>query len=562
MKYLLVGINAKYIHSNLALHSLKSYAGVYSTVTPVVHEYTINMPISDIIHGIYSEAPDFIGFSTYIWNVEIIKQIIRDIKQLLPDTVIFLGGPEVSYDSKNILEDYPEITGIMLGEGEHTFVELIKYYEHEISSLQDIKGLFYYDSNSNEYVSTPVRNPIDLSTVPFPYEDINDFENRIIYYETSRGCPFGCSYCLSSVDKTLRFRDLELVKKEFKIFLEANVPQVKLVDRTFNIDHKRSISMLNFIRDNDNGITNFHFEIAGDILTDEEIDIIQSLRPGLIQLEIGVQSTNDCTLRAINRHTNLERLKNNVAKLLKNNNVHLHLDLIAGLPYEDLSSFKQSFNQVYSMGSHELQLGFLKLLKGAPINHDVKEQNIIYSSFAPYEVLSTKYLSYENICELKRAEEMLEIYHNSCQFSYSEKFLLDLEKSPYDMYYNLSKYYQEKNQLVIQCKRVIRYELLLNYAIEKHAITIDMENHLRYLLTLDYYCRERAKARPAFALPIDKYKSEIRRINEQLSLTEPNTQFHVEPEYGSDRFVIFNYSKKSVITSNVLIDFYPNSISS
>ena len=562
MKYLLVGINAKYIHSNLALHSLKSYARVYSTVTPIVHEYTINMPISDIIHGIYSEAPDFIGFSTYIWNVEIIKQIIRDIKQLLPDAVIYLGGPEVSYDCEKLLVDYPEITGIMLGEGEQTFVELIKYYEHEISSLQDIKGLFYYDSNSDEYVSTPVRNPIDLSTVPFPYEDISDFENRIIYYETSRGCPFGCSYCLSSVDKTLRFRDLELVKKEFKIFLEANVPQVKLVDRTFNIDHKRSITMLNYIKNYDNGITNFHFEIAGDILTDEEIDIIQSLRPGLIQLEIGVQSTNDCTLRAINRHTNLERLKNNVAKLLKNNNVHLHLDLIAGLPYEDLSSFKQSFNQVYSMGSHELQLGFLKLLKGAPINHDVEEQNIKYSSFAPYEVLSTKYLSYENICELKRVEEMLEIYHNSCQFSYSEKFLLDLEKSPYDMYYNLSKYYQEKNQLVIQCKRVIRYELLLNYAIEKHAITIDMENHLRYLLTLDYYCRERAKARPAFALPIDEYKSEIRRINEQLSLTEPNTQFHVEPEYGSDRFVIFNYSKKSVITSNVLIDFYPNSISS
>lgn len=548
MKYLLVGINAKYIHSNLALHCLSSYAKKYTKITPVVREYTINMPIEEIVQGIYNESPDFIGLSAYIWNINIVMQVVKDIKILLPKSHIYLGGPEVSFDSKSILKNNPEITGIMLGEGEQTFAELINHYEKGFS-IGDIAGLCIRDEVTSEIIITDERKPIDLSSVPFPYENLEDFENKIIYYETSRGCPFGCAYCLSSVDKTLRFRDLDLVKKEILFFMEKKVPQVKLVDRTFNIDHKRSIDMLKFLKEHDNGVTNFHFEIAGDILTDEEIDIINTLRPGLIQLEIGVQSTNCNTLDAINRHTSLEKLRTNVGRLLKGENVHLHLDLIAGLPYENLESFKNSFNDVYSMGSHELQLGFLKVLKGAPINSMVEDQDIKHSGYAPYEVLSTKYLSYDEICELKRVEEMLEIYHNSCQFVFSEQFLLQKEISPYDMYLGLAKYYQEKGQLVIQCKRAVRYEILLDYASEKFGLSDEEVSKLRNLLTLDFYSREKAKARPAFALNTDAHKKNIRKISDKLE-NQTGVSFHVEPRYDN-KYVIFDYSNKSPITGNV-----------
>jgi len=551
MKYLLVGINAKYIHSSLALHCLRSYAKEYSDITPTICEFTINMQVAEIVQGIYNESPDFIGFSAYIWNIDTVMQVVKDLRILLPHVPIYLGGPEVSFDSSNVLKLHPQISGIMIGEGEQTFLELINYYEKKEISLSEIKGLCYRDETNDEIITTPLRQPIDLSTVPFPYENIQDFDNRIIYYETSRGCPFGCAYCLSSVDKTLRFRSIDLVKKEFLFFLNNKVPQVKLVDRTFNIDHKRSIEMLNFLKENDNGITNFHFEIAGDILTDEEINIINSLRPGLIQLEIGVQTTNPETLDAINRRTDLNKLRKNVAKLLNGNRVHLHLDLIAGLPYENLESFISSFNDVYSMNGHELQLGFLKVLKGAPINSVIEEQDIKHSNYAPYEVLSTKYLSYTDICELKRVEEMLEIYHNSCQFVFSEKFLLSLEASPYEMYLGLAKYYTKNNQLVMQCKRSVRYEILLSYAIDKFSLNEEQINHLKNLLTLDFYSREKAKARPVFSLPVETVKREIRLISDTLSEANPHGMFHVEPLYPEGGFAIFDYSIRSPITGNV-----------
>lgn len=562
MKYLLVGINAKYIHSSLALHSLSAYVRKYSDINPVVCEYTINMSISEIVQGIYAEAPGFIGFSTYIWNVDIVKQVVRDIHTLLPDTIIYLGGPEVSFECDKFLEANPEVDGIMIGEGEQTFLELIQYYESVTNgdtaakSLDDIQGICYINRSTNQITTTTSRPAIDLSTVPFPYENLSDFENKIIYYETSRGCPFGCSYCLSSVDKSLRFRDMDLVEREFQVFLDAQIPQVKLVDRTFNIDHKRSIQMLTFLRDHDNGITNFHFEIAGDILTDDEIEIINSLRPGLIQLEIGVQSTNCDTLEAIHRHTDLDKLRTNTAKLLNGGKVHLHLDLIAGLPYEDLASFKESFNNVYSMGSHDLQLGFLKVLKGAPINSMVEDQDIKHSGYAPYEVLSTKYLSYADICELKRVEEMLEIYHNSCQFVRAEKYLLQHESTPYDFYLNLANYYKEIGQLVVQCKRAVRYEILIDYAINKLGWAESKIATLRSLLTLDFYSREKAKARPSFAPDLSMHKANIRNIMDELSVASPSGLFHVEPLPDSNSYEIFDYSKRSPITGNIITELH------
>jgi len=557
MKYLLVGINAKYIHSNLGIHCLRAYAKQYSGICPEIREYTINMPMDEIRQSIYAQKPDLIAFSVYIWNVEMTFNLVRDIKKLLPKVRIFLGGPEVSFESERLLEQINEIDGIMLGEGEQTFCELINHFEsvgkEKLEDLSQIKGLIYKGIN-NTIRKNDARDVIDLSTVPFPYKDLSDFENRILYYETSRGCPFGCAYCLSSVDKTLRFRSMDLVKEEFLFFIENKVPQVKLVDRTFNVDHKRSVEMLSFIKEHDNGVTNFHFEIAGDILTDEEISIINSLRPGLVQLEIGVQSTNCNTLDAINRHTDLERLKRNVGLLLEGGRVHLHLDLIAGLPYENLESFKKSFNEVYLMGSNELQLGFLKVLKGAPINEMKYEQEIRYSSVAPYEVLSTKYISYEEICELKHLEEMLEIYHNSCQFMLSEKFLLELSQSPYDMYLDLYRFYMEKEQPIIQCKRFVRYELFLEYAIQRFALSDEKKERLKNLLTLDFYSREKAKARPSFATNVDKYKTEIRKLSDEFGLNR-GENIHVEPVYGTKEFAVFNYKNKSMVTGNVLINY-------
>lgn len=562
MKYLLVGINAKYIHSNLAIHCLYSYAKQkYSNV--VIQEHTINMPVSDIIKSIYSEAPDFIGMSAYIWNIDYVLQVVRDIKILLPNVVIYLGGPEVSYRCEELLTSYPEIDGIMTGEGEETFAELIEYYEQSKLSASNgaspasrraIKGLCFSDGNTDEIIRTGDRPPIDLSLVPFPYSDLTDFTNRIIYYETSRGCPFGCSYCLSSIEKSVRFRDISMVRDELLFFLNEKVPQVKFVDRTFNIDHKRSLEILSFIKENDNGITNFHFEVAGDILTDEEINMINSLRPGLVQLEIGVQSTNEATLSAINRRTNLEKLATNVQKLLAGGKVHLHLDLIAGLPYEDLNSFIRSFNEVHSMNSHELQLGFLKVLSGSPISQEVSNQEIQYSRHAPYEVLSTKYLSYTDICELKMVEEMLEIYHNSCQFERSLKYLLDRSTSPYDFYLALAKYYVERGQAVIQCKRIARFQILLDFAMSKYDLPEEEIDELRLLLTLDVYSREKAKSRPDFAPSTDCYKQKIRAIESQLKESNPLTQFHIEP-MDCHRFTLFNYSKRSPITGNVLVEY-------
>lgn len=510
MKYLLVGINAKYIHSNPAIWSLRAYAYKYACAfldskddidggnRVDIAEYTINQERKDILADIYERRPDFIGISCYIWNISMVEALVSDIRKVMPTTKIWLGGPEVSYSVNERFARMPEIDGIMIGESEGIFTELVGCY-YKGQDISSVKGIAYRDGD--RVVVTDSPQPLDFSTVPFPYEDINDFEHRIVYYETSRGCPFGCAYCLSSVDKKLRFRSMDQVRAELQFFLDAGIPQVKFIDRTFNCDHRRSIEIMEYIRDHDNGITNFHFEVAGDILTEDELSILESLRNGLVQLEIGVQTTNTRTLEAINRVTNLDKLKSNVARLLKNNNMHIHLDLIAGLPYEDIVSFRHSFDDVYRMGSHELQLGFLKMLSGAPINGYVESQGITYSNTPPYEVLSTAYLSYADVLELKGSEDMLEIYHNSQQFVNSEKHLTSFYESPYEMYRGLAEFYKEKAYPVMQSSRMRKYEVLLEYA-ATHIEDVDIEL-LKEYLTLDYYLRENAKSRPEFAGAVD-----------------------------------------------------------
>lgn len=593
MKILLVGINAKYIHSNPAVYSLRASAlqsmENNKNVSIEIAEYTINQTTEQIIRSIYKAQPDLIGISCYIWNVTMVQKIAVELGKLLRDVPVWLGGPEVSFDLEWQMQRFPTITGIMYGEGEKTFSELIKAYmkksdnmtlnafaeenddmilnafakENDNDIIFDasgrknsdvfveerdkkqgrerfkegveehfkyIKGIVYRDPAGQMIVNEP-GDVVDLDALPFPYENIEDFQNRIIYYETSRGCPYSCAYCLSSVEKNLRFRSPDKVFAELQIFLDAKVKQVKFIDRTFNCNHRHAMAILQYLKEHDNGVTNFHFEVAGDLLMEEEITLIGSLRPGLIQLEIGVQSTNEKTLSAVRRRTDLTVLKNNIAKLLEKGNVHLHVDLIAGLPFENMDSFIQSFNDVYQMGGHELQLGFLKLLHGTPMMQMKKEHDIVCTDFPPYEVLHTKELSYEDILRLKAVEEMLEIYHNSGQFRRTEDFLLPMFASPFDFYERLAAYYEEKNYPVVCSARERRYVILLEY-LEEYLKSADRQNKdneeitkmdrqntgnediietVRELLTVDYYLRERAKARPSFA---SDEKKQYRKLQE------------------------------------------------
>ena len=395
MKILLTACNAKYIHSNLAVFNLKSYARKYDSHI-VLREYTINQLKDDILKDAYRSHPDVVCFSCYIWNITFVCELAQDLKKILPEAVFWAGGPEVSYDAEAFLERNPAFDGVMLGEGEETFLELAGHYVEKKVSLEEIRGIVFRKENGI-LQNNGWREIMNLSEVPFAYENLKDFENRIIYYESSRGCPFSCSYCLSSVDKRLRFRDLSLVKKELQFFLDNKVPQVKFVDRTFNCKHDHAMAIWQYIKEHDNGVTNFHFEISADLLREEELELMSTMRPGLIQLEIGVQSTNPETIKAIHRTMDFEKLAGVVNRIHGFSNIHQHLDLIAGLPYEDYDSFHKSFNDVYSLSPQQLQLGFLKVLKGSHMKDMTEEYGIVHKELEPYEVLGTKWLPYEDI---------------------------------------------------------------------------------------------------------------------------------------------------------------------
>lgn len=493
MNIVLTAINAKYIHSNLAVYSLRAYVPEYGEQIQIA-EYTINQQVDDILMDLYRKKPDILCFSCYIWNLDYVEQLVREIKKILPEVPVWVGGPEVSYDSRAVLQRLPEVTGVMKGEGEETFRELVYFYR-EGGSLQEVDGITYRRTDG-EILENPWRPVMDLSKVPFVYHDMKDFQNKIIYYETSRGCPFSCSYCLSSVDKCLRFRDLELVKKELQFFLDAGVPQVKFVDRTFNCKHSHAMEIWNYLCAHDNGVTNFHFEVSADLLNEEELSLISQMRPGLIQLEIGVQSTNAATIREIRRTMRFEEVARIVRRINSYGNVHQHLDLIAGLPYEDYESFRKSFNDVYALAPEQLQLGFLKVLKGSYMEEQKEAYGLVYKSRPPYEVLSTKWLPYSDVLRLKRVEEMVESYYNSGQFSYTLAALEKVFPDPFSMYEQLGAYYDEAGQLSFSHSRVTRYEIL--YAFTKKMDPLREELY-RELLTFDFYLRENAKSRPAFA---------------------------------------------------------------
>lgn len=494
MKVVLTAINAKYIHSNLAVYSLRAYAKPYKEDISIA-EYTINQQLDDILMDLYKKKPDMLCFSCYIWNLTYVEELIREVKKIFPKLPIWVGGPEVSYDAKDVLLRLPEVTGVMLGEGEETFLELLAHYYGEGKSLSEIAGITYRDEEGlicqNEW-----RKTIDLSSVPFVYQDMADFKNKIIYYESSRGCPFSCSYCLSSVDKCLRFRDLDLVKKELQFFLDEEVPQVKFVDRTFNCNHRHAMEIWTYLMEHDKGITNFHFEVAADLLNEEEIQLIEKMRPGLIQLEIGVQSTNENTIREIRRTMKFSEVERIVRRINQGKNVHQHLDLIAGLPFEDMESFQKSFNDVYCLQPEQLQLGFLKVLKGSYMEEKKADYGLVYKSRPPYEVLYTNWLSYGDVLVLKLVEEMVEVYYNSGQFSYTLHHLEKEFETPFQMYLELGRFYEKHKLHLISHSRITRYEIMLEFV---ESLGTGREDFYRELLTFDLYLRENVKNRPEFA---------------------------------------------------------------
>lgn len=541
MKILLVACNAKYIHSNLAVYDLQAYASDYADHI-VLKEYTINQQKDDIMRDIYLEHPDVVCVSCYIWNLSFVKELMADLIKILPGADFWAGGPEVSYDAEKFLTENSEFKGVMVGEGEETFKELARYYvEKNPQDLKDMTGICYRDGD--QIIHNGWRQIMDLSSIPFIYKDLSEFKNRIIYYESSRGCPFSCSYCLSSIDKKLRFRDTETVKKELQFFIDNKVPQVKFVDRTFNCKHDHAMAIWKYINEHDNGVTNFHFEISADLLREEELQEMSTMRPGLIQLEIGVQSTNPDTIKAIHRTMDFEKLKGIVDRIHSFGNIHQHLDLIAGLPYEDYDSFRHSFNDVYALKPQQLQLGFLKVLKGSHMMEMCKEYGIVYKTQEPYEVLSTKWLDYDHVLKLKTVENMVEVYYNSGQFQNTLEYLENFFQDAFSIYERLGSFYMEKGYGDVSHTRMRRYEILLEFLEDVPEISMDQ---VKDQMVYDLYLRENLKSRPGFARDQKPFERQIWDFRKREKVAK---NAHVEV-FADGKVLLFDYADRDPLTNN------------
>ena len=544
MKILLAACNAKYIHSNLAVYDLQAYAAEYADHI-VLKEYTINQQKDDIMRDIYLEHPDVVCVSCYIWNLSFVKELMADLIKILPGADFWAGGPEVSYDAEKFLTENPEFKGVMVGEGEETFRELAGYYvEKNPQDLKDMTGICYKDGE--KIIHNGWRQIMDLSSIPFIYKDLSDFKNRIIYYESSRGCPFSCSYCLSSIDKKLRFRDTEMVKKELQFFIDNKVPQVKFVDRTFNCKHDHAMAIWKYINEHDNGVTNFHFEISADLLREEELQEMSTMRPGLIQLEIGVQSTNPDTIKAIHRTMDFEKLKGIVDRIHSFGNIHQHLDLIAGLPYEDYDSFRHSFNDVYALKPQQLQLGFLKVLKGSHMMEMCQEYGIVYKTREPYEVLSTKWLDYDHVLKLKTVENMVEVYYNSGQFQNTLEYLEGFFPDAFSIYERLGNFYMEKGYGDVSHTRMRRYEILLEFLEDVSEISMDQ---VKDQMVYDLYLRENLKSRPGFARDQKPFERQIWDFRKREKVAK---NAHVEV-FADGKVLLFDYADRDPLTNNARV---------
>lgn len=568
-RFLLVAINAKYIHSNLAVYSLNAYARARGAETELA-EYTINHQMEMVLRGIYEKQPDEIGFSCYIWNMDFVKELAEELHKVMPKVPIWLGGPEVSWNPEERLEEMPFVTGIMVGEGEQTFAELAGYYETQTretigrrigeekrkESLEQISGICFRNQEGQAVWTSP-RQLLDLDDLVFPYKNLAEYANRIIYYESSRGCPFSCSYCLSSVEKRLRFRSLPLVYEELEFFLRERVVQVKFVDRTFNCYHEHAYAIWNYILEHDNGVTNFHFEIAADLLKEEDFKLFARMRPGLIQLEIGVQSTNPDTIQAIGRKMNLEKVAQYTERVRKGHNIHQHLDLIAGLPWEDLESFARSFNEVYAMKPDQLQLGFLKVLHGTRMEREAVRHGIVYRSHPTYEVLFTKWLSFQDVLLLKNVEETVEEYYNSGQFTCTLSYVIPLFSDPFAFYSQFGDFLYKNGYRSVSQNRIGRYMALRHfledqissekwpYSKGNGGLAGELDCELvDELLSLDFCLREKLNRVPAFIPDQEPYKKMVsdlfaREMHEGIWLGEKAKQYSYRQLRGRFQPLVF-----------------------
>ena len=586
MKVLLTAVNAKYIHSNPAVYSLQKFVTAYAPEygrNVELAEFTINHYADDILQEIYCRRPDVVAFSCYIWNLQMIERVLEDLPRVLPEVQIWAGGPEVSYDAPEFLKKHDCMTGVMMGEGEETFLELMEYW-HGKKKLNEIPGITWRDGEGEIKVQ-PGRPLLDMNRIPFLYDELDDFEHRIIYYESSRGCPFSCSYCLSSIDKSVRFRDAQTVVKELQFFLDRKVPQVKFVDRTFNCRHSHALTIWNYIREHDNGITNFHFEIAADLLNEEELALLNTMRPGLVQLEIGVQSTNQKTIEAIDRVMDFSHLCSVVKRVQSGHNIHQHLDLIAGLPWENFDSFRQSFNDVYHLYPDQLQLGFLKVLKGSRMQEKAEEYGIVYHSDPVYEVFYTNWISYQEILELKQIEDMVEVYYNSGQFPNTIRHLEKEFCDPFTMYQRMAAFYGQQGWWGQSHSRMQRFEMLREFI---HSIS---ENRIYdELLLLDLYLRENSKSRPKWAPDLQNEKKQfldwfrqeeqehqVLKGYEGFSARQMINMVHLErfsietaqlcgweqqKEDTQECWVLFDYRNRNALDQNAGIYFIKSSLAS
>ena len=586
MKVLLTAVNAKYIHSNPAVYSLQKFVTAYAPEygrNVELAEFTINHYADDILQEIYRRRPDVVAFSCYIWNLQMIERVLEDLPRVLPEVQIWAGGPEVSYDAPEFLKKHDCMTGVMMGEGEETFLELMEYW-HGKKKLNEIPGITWRDGEGEIKVQ-PGRPLLDMNRIPFLYDELDDFDHRIIYYESSRGCPFSCSYCLSSIDKSVRFRDAQTVVKELQFFLDRKVPQVKFVDRTFNCRHSHALTIWNYIREHDNGITNFHFEIAADLLNEEELALLNTMRPGLVQLEIGVQSTNQKTIEAIDRVMDFSHLCSVVKRVQSGHNIHQHLDLIAGLPWENFDSFRQSFNDVYHLYPDQLQLGFLKVLKGSRMQEKAEEYGIVYHSDPVYEVFYTNWISYQEILELKQIEDMVEVYYNSGQFPNTIRHLEKEFCDPFTMYQRMAAFYGQQGWWGQSHSRMQRFEMLREFI---HSIS---ENGIYdELLLLDLYLRENSKSRPKWAPDLQNEKKQfldwfrqeeqehqVLKGYEGFSARQMMNMVHLErfsietaqlcgweqqKEDTQECWVLFDYRNRNALDQNAGIYFIKSSLAS
>jgi radical SAM superfamily enzyme YgiQ (UPF0313 family) len=513
LKILLTTLNSKFIHTNLAIRYLKSFANDLADID--IREYTINNELDFILKDIFFGNYDVVLFSTYIWNVEDISRICDNLKMVNPNIIIALGGPEVTYDSVEFMKNHQKVDYILYGEGELVFRDFVRFLKKEMK-VEDVKGLVYrksceaseiikedsksvkeknmfikvdnqiankdniltkeyseFKKEDNKTIKTEiVKNeemPLieNLDIIPSPYENISpeEYENKIVYYESSRGCPFNCQYCLSSTLKNLRYFSIERVKKDLKALIDARVSQIKFIDRTFNAKSDIAMEIMRFLSENDNGFTTYHFEVTAHLIDDTMLDFLKNVKEGLFQFEIGVQSTNQMTLDEVGRRDDFQKLSRVVQTIESYRNIHQHLDLIAGLPYEPYESFEKSFNDVFNLGIEHLQLGFLKMIKGTGMRKKAKQHGFKYKSYPPYEVLSNDYISYSEISKLKDIEEILERYFNSKNFILSVKFIIDrfYSQSPFKFFEELAIYHDEKGYFKLAQSKNTQYKILLDF---------------------------------------------------------------------------------------------------